>query len=290
MLYFDARLSRAGDVSCASCHDLARGGADGQVTSTGTSRAHPKRNTPSVLNAGGSFAQGWDARAATIEELMLSHVTDPLVMGALDEKRLVETLESVPGYAAAFRRSFPDDKPAISAETFGRAVGAFVKKLFTRARWDRYLAGEASAVTADELSGLAMFVEAGCTSCHQGKHLGAMQSQKLGIAKPWPAPAGADLGRFEVTKQEVDRGMFKVPTLRNVTRTAPYLHDGSVASLAETVQLMARHQVGRELDEAQVKAIVTFLGTLSADPPKDLVAKPTLPAGGPKTPKPASSP
>jgi cytochrome c peroxidase len=285
MLYFDVRLSRGHDVSCMSCHDLARAGVDGAAQATGTKRQKGKRNTPTVLNAGGASAQGWDARATTIEQFVVMHVADAEIMGT-DEKRLLATLESIPGYAAAFKKAYPDEKPAISTETFGRALSAYTTKLFARSRWDRYLAGDKSAVTDAELTGLAMFVEAGCTACHQGKYLGATQTQKLGIAKPWPPPAGTDPGRFEVTKQEVDRGMFKVPSLRNVTRTAPYMHDGSIASLEEVTRLMARHQVGKELSDPQVSAIVTFLGTLSGDPPKELVAKPQLPPSGPKTPKP----
>ena len=286
MLYFDPRLSGGGDVACASCHDLGRAGADGQVISTGSKKQRGRLHTPTVLNAGGAFAQGWDARATTIEELVVPHVTDPSIMGMPDVKRVTETLESIPAYAAAFKKAFPDETPAISGETLGRALGGYTKRLFARARWDRYLAGDRSLLSETELSGVAMFVEAGCTSCHQGKYLGATQSQKLGIAKAWPPPAGTDPGRFEATKQEGDRGMFKVPTLRNVTRTAPYLHDGSVASLEEVVRLMARHQVGRELTDTQIGAIVAFLGTLTGDPPKELAAKPSLPAGGPKTPKP----
>ena len=286
MLFFDARLSRGNDVSCASCHDLAKAGANDEVVHPGTKQAKGTRNTPTIVNAAAAFAQGWGAQSTTVEELIAVHLLDSTVMGLPDEMRLTTLVTSIPAYATAFSKAFSGESPTVTKETIARALGAFVKKLFARARWDRYLGGEASAVTAAELSGFAMFVDAGCTSCHQGKYIGATQSQKLGIARPWPPPAGTDLGRFEATKQEVDRGMFKVPTLRNVTRTAPYLHDGSVAKLDEVVRLMARHQVGRELGDVQVGAIVTFLGSLEGDPPKELLAKPSLPPSGPRTPKP----
>ncbi len=285
MLFFDKRLSRAQDVACASCHDLGKAGQDGEITAVGTNEQKSRRNTKSVLNAGGAFAQGWDARATTIEDFVVPHVVDPAIMGMPDEKRLLETIGSIPGYAAAFKKAFADESPAVSGETIARALGAYTKKLFARSRWDAYLSGDKSALSDAELAGFAMFVEAGCTSCHQGKYIGATQPQKLGIARPWPGPAGEDPGRFTVTKQEADRGMWQVPTLRNVTRTAPYLHDGSVASLEEMTRLMARHQTGRELGGPQVNAIVTWLGTLSGDPPKVLVTKPALPPSGPKTPK-----
>jgi len=286
MLFFDERLSRGQDVACASCHDPAKAGQDGEPAGTGTKGQRPKRNTPTVLNAGGSFAHGWDARATAIEDFVVPHVLDPTIMGMPDEKRIADTIASIPAYAAAFKKAFPEEDDAVTAETVSRALGAYTKKLFARSRWDRYLAGDTSALNDAELGGLAMFVEAGCTSCHQGKYVGATQAQKLGIAKPWPGPAGEEAGRFDVTKQPADRGTWKVPSLRNVARTGPYLHDGSVASLEEMTRLMARHQTGRELTDAQIKAIVTWLATLNGDAPKALTAKPQLPPRGPKTPKP----
>ncbi len=284
MLFADARLSAGRDVSCASCHPVADGaaGADGVAFSPGSRARKRARNTPTVLNAGGSFAQGWDARSSTMEEFVVPHALEASTLGLESEKRLLELVGSVPAYAAAFKKAFPDESPSLSGETFGRAVGGFTKKLFARGRWDAYLSGTNSALTKEELLGLRAFVEAGCATCHQGKYVGATQTQKLGIAQPWPGPAGGDVGRFEISHQEPDRGMWKVPSLRNVARTAPYLHDGSVATLAEVTRLMARHQVGRELPEDRVAAIVTFLGALDGVAPKVLTDRPNLPAGGPK--------
>lgn len=274
MLYFETKLSIGSDVSCASCHDFAKAGADGQALSVGSKKAKTKRNTPTILNAGGSFAQGWDARTSTIDDFVLPHVTDATIMGMPDDKKVVATLEGIPAYAAAFKKAFPDEKPAISSETIGRALGTYAKKLFARSRWDKFLEGDKTAITDPEKQGFAMFVEAGCTSCHQGKYLGATQAQKLGIAKPWPAPLGTEPGRFEVTHQEVDKGMWKVSSLRNVSSTGPWLHDGSATTLAEAIRLMSRHQVGKELGDPQIKAIEAFLATLTGDPPKELTAKP----------------
>jgi len=286
MLWFDTRLSKGQDVSCNSCHDVTKSGADEAVISVGTKKQKGTRHTPTIFNAAGNFAQGWDSRWALVEEAVVPHAAQPGVMGT-DEKRLLETVSSVPAYAAAFKKSFPDLKGAITAETVSMAIAAYTRKLLTPARWDKFLGGDQAALTEDEKAGLGAFMDANCTTCHAGKYVGAAQNQKLGVAKAWPVDGGApDLGRFDVSKQDVDRGVFKVPTLRNVTKTAPYLHDGSVASLEELTKLMSRHQVGKELTDAQAKAIVTFLGALSGDPPKDLVQKPTLPPSGPKTPKP----
>jgi cytochrome c peroxidase len=283
MLFWDTRLSASGKIACVTCHDFSKAGADGLAKPAvaggpgADSGAETPRNTPTVVNCGGSFAQGWDGRASTPEEFATLHTLDPSILGIADEKKLVAILSGIPAYAAAFKKAFPDATPSISGETYGNAVGGFTKKLFARARWDKFLGGDKSAVTTEELSGFAMFVEAGCTSCHQGKYIGATQLQKLGMAKPWPPPAGADPGRFSFSKQEMDRGMWKVPSLRNVTRTGPYLHDGSIATLAEISKLMARHQVGKEINDEQAGAIAKFLGTLEGDPPKVLTEKPTLP-------------
>jgi cytochrome c peroxidase len=206
------------------------------------------------------------------------------VMGA-DAKRIVDVVSSIPAYASAFKKVFPGDGGGLTAETFAKAVSAYVRKLVTPSRWDKFLLGEQDALTADEKGGLGVFMDVGCPTCHAGKYVGASMTQKLGLAKPWPGDAGAHPGRFAVTKQEVDKGVYKVPTLRNVTLTAPYLHDGSVASLDEMVRLMTRHQLAKELTDAKAKYLLAFLGALTGEAPKDLISKPELPPSGPKTPK-----
>ena len=283
MLWFDARLSKGQDVSCNSCHDVTKNGADDVPLSLGTKKQKNTHNTPTIFNTAGAFAQGWDGRGALVEDFIVPHAGQATMMG-VEEKKLVDTVSSVPAYAAAFKKIFPDDKGAVTAASLSKSIGAYTRKLLTPARWDKFLAGDQAALTDDEKVGLGAFMEANCTTCHAGKYVGAVQYQKLGVAKPWPNLT--DVGRFEVTKQEVDRYLFKVPTLRNVTKTAPYLHDGSVASLEELTKLMERHQVGKELTDAQAKSIVTFLGSLTGEAPKALVTKPDLPPSGPKTPKP----
>jgi cytochrome c peroxidase len=285
-LYFDARLSKGQDLSCASCHDLAKAGIDGQAQAVGNKKTKSKYNTPTVLNAAGSYAHGWLGQSSTLEELVVPHVVDASIMGMGEEKKIVELVASIPGYAPLFKKAFPDEKTSITGDTISRALATYVKKLLTPSKWDDLLRGEKTALSEEQLAGVMTFIDAGCTSCHQGKYIGASQGQKLGVAKPWPGPAGAEPGRFEVSKQEADRGVFKVPSLRNVTKTAPYIHDGSIATLEETVRLMAKHQAGKELTDAQVKSIVVFLGALSGEPAKELTTKPDLPASGPKTPKP----
>jgi cytochrome c peroxidase len=284
MLWFDTRLSSGQDVSCNSCHDVTKGGADVVARSTGTKKQPTPRNAPTIFNAAAESAQGWDARAGLLEELVVPHAAEPSAMG-VDEKRLLATVSSIPAYAAALKKSFPDAKGGVTGEMVSMAIGAYARKLLTPGRWDKFLGGDQSALTDEEKAGLGAFMDASCTTCHAGRYVGASQTQKLGVASPW-VPAPSDVGRFDVTKQEVDRFVFKVPTLRNVTKTGPYLHDGSATSLADLTKLMARHQLGKELTDGQARSIVTFLGALDGEPPKDLITKPELPASGPKTPKP----
>lgn len=283
-LFFDARLSKGQDVSCNSCHDVTKNGADDKPLSTGTKKTTTHYNAPTVFNAAGGFGQGWDTPATTIEEFLVLHMKQANVFAA-DDKKLGEMVSSVPAYATAMKKVWPAEKE-ITPQVISKTISAYVRKLVTPGAWDKFLLGEQDALNADQKTGLAIFLDTNCVTCHAGKYVGATQNQKLGLAKPWPGDAGADPGRYNTSHQDADKGFFKVPSLRNVAKTGPYLHDGSVKDLDEMVKLMAHHQVGKELSSEDAKSIVTFLGALSGDPPKDLISKPDLPPSGPKTPKP----
>jgi cytochrome c peroxidase len=286
MLYFEARLSKNHDHSCNSCHKLDAFGVDGEPTSEGHKKQRGGRNSPTVLNAALHFRQFWDGRAADVEEQATGPIANPVEM-ASDEPRVVATLTSMPEYVAAFKKAFPeatDAKQSITLKNVGVAIGAYERLLVTPGRWDKYLGGDKAALTAAELEGLATFSQTGCVACHSGPAFGGAMYQKVGLVKPWPNLK--DDGRFVVTKQDADKAMFKVPSLRNVAKTGPYFHDGAVASLAEAIKLMARHQLGKELSDDDVKRITTFLDVLTAAPASDLVAPPVLPKSTDKTPKP----
>jgi len=287
MLYYDPRLSRSQQVSCNTCHDLEKYGVDGEPTSEGHMGQRGDRNAPTVYNAAGHFAQFWDGRAATVEEQAKGPVLNPVEMAMPSEEYVLQVLKSMPQYVEAFKAAFPGQKDPVTFDNVALAIGAFERKLVTPSRWDKFLAGDASALTREELEGLQTFLEAGCQTCHMGVYLGGTMFQKLGLVKPWPKQS--DTGRERVTKNPADRMMFKVPSLRNVTQTAPYFHDGSVASLEEAVRLMAEYELGKELTPAQVKSIVTWLGSLTGDVPRDYIRKPELPPSTPKTPKPELS-
>lgn len=284
MLYYDPRLSINHDISCNSCHDLANYGVDGQRTSPGHKKQLGKRNSPTVYNAAAHFVQFWDGRAASIEEQAAGPMINPLEMACANHKQIETLCGSIPQYVDLFKKAFPGDKLPINIKNITLAIGAFERKLTTPARFDKFLGGDMKALTDEEKTGFLKFMDSGCTACHMGNQLGGTLYQKLGLIKPWPNEK--DLGRFEVTKNEADRMMFKVPSLRNVTKTGPYFHDGSVDSLEEAIKMMARHQTAAEVSDADAKAIATFLNSLTGEIPMEFIKRPELPPSGKKTPKP----
>jgi cytochrome c peroxidase len=192
--------------------------------------------------------------------------------------------KSIHGYKAGFAKAFSGDAVPFTYDNFGKAVGAFERKLLTPSRWDDYLKGNKEALTAEEKKGFETFVTVGCVTCHNQAGVGGHMYQKLGLAKPWPDLK--DAGRFEATKLDSDKFFFKVPSLRNISETGPYLHDGSVTDLPTMVKMMASHQLARELTDEQTSSIISFLKALKGDLPTDYIKMPTLPESGPDTPKP----
>jgi cytochrome c peroxidase len=282
MLYYDTRLSKNRTVSCNSCHDLASFGDDGLATSKGIDAQLGGRSAPTVYNAAIHIAQFWDGRAADVEAQAVGPILNPIEMGMPDEAYVLRVLKSIPGYVEAFAKAFPEDPESVTYANVGKAIGAFERKLMTPSKFDDFLKGDEKALTDAEKHGLNLFVTTGCTVCHNGMGVGGHLYQKLGLVKEWPTK---DLGRFAATKNEADKYFFKVPSLRNITETAPYLHDGSIASLEEMVAKMAEYQLGRTISAEDTKAIVTFLGSLKGRVDENFIKKPELPADGPDTPK-----
>lgn len=275
MLFYEPRLSKGGDVSCNSCHSLKDYGVDGKPVSPGHLGQAGSRNSPSVYHAAGHIAQFWDGRASDVEEQAKGPVLNPVEMAMASEAEVVARLRSIPGYRAPFRAAFPESAEPVTFDNMARAIGAFERKLVTPSRWDRFLAGDRSALTPEEMAGHHQFMHGGCASCHNGTYVGGSTFQKLGAEKPWPT--ATDLGRMAVTKNEADRMVFKVPSLRNVARTGPYFHDGTVAHLDEAVRLMGVYQLNTKLEDRQIEQIVAWLGTLTGEIPSEYIRPPVLP-------------
>ncbi|MBW8851262.1 MAG: cytochrome-c peroxidase [Xanthomonadales bacterium] len=289
MLYFDGRLSSSGVISCNSCHNLGMGGIDGVPTSIGHGFQKGPRNAPTVYNAVFNVAQFWDGRAADLKAQAKGPVQAGVEMN--NKPEVVEaTLKSMPGYVTAFQSAFPGEPSPVSFDNMAKAIEAFETTLITPgAPFDAFLKGDAHALTADQQAGLKLFMDKGCSSCHNGINLGGQAYFPFGVVhKPADAvrPAG-DHGRFAVTKSQGDDYVFRAAPLRNVAATAPYFHSGNVWKLQEAVTIMGDAQLGATLAPDEAEKIHLFLHALTAPIPK--IDYPELPERDDATPKPSGS-
>jgi cytochrome c peroxidase len=265
-LFNDPRLSGDGTISCATCHDLSRGGADGRRIAVGAGNALGDYNSPTVFNAALNFRQFWDGRADTLSDQVsgpLTSITEMASSWAIAVRRVSEDKE----YRQAFDREYGGE---ISEKTISDAIAHFEATLLTpNSPFDRYLNGDTAAISREAREGHRRFVSFGCISCHQGVNVGGNLFQLFGVMGNYFVdrgnPAKADLGRYNVTGRKEDRYVFKVPGLRNVAVTAPYFHDGSVDTLDMAIEIMARYQLGRELPEKDRRHIAVFLESLTGE-------------------------
>ena len=280
MLWFDPRLSLSGKVSCNTCHDLSTNGADTKPLSIGYAGRKGTVNSPTVFNAEKQIAQFQDGRAKTLAEQATGPITNPLEMAMTPE--LAEgVIRSIPGYRPYFEKAFGSKNPTFSE--IAEALAAFETTLTTpNAPFERYLKGNKNALTQQQIDGLKLFRRSGCIRCHSGNLLGGTSFQKVGSVRPYVTD-NSSKGRMDVSGKPWDEMMFKVPTLLNVERTAPYFHDGAVKTLPDAVKKMADIQLDMNLSEKQVEEIVAFLESLNGELPK--IEKPTLPPSGPETRK-----
>ncbi len=285
ILYYDPRLSASQKISCNTCHPLDAYGAESEPVSTGHKNQKGTRNAPTVYNAAGHFVQFWDGRAPTVEEQAKGPITNPVEMAMPSKAVAVQVIQSMPEYVALFESAFPKEKDPITYNNMALAIGAFERGLVTPSRWDAFLQGDSSALTEAEKAGFNTFAANGCQWCHYGPYVGGAAYQKLGVMKPWPSQT--DQGRYQVTKQETDKMVFKVPSLRNIKKTGPYFHDGSVRTLDQAIRKMAAHQRGVTLTEAQVNSIELWLDSLTGQVPMSYIKPPELPKSTSRTPRPS---
>jgi cytochrome c peroxidase len=264
---------------------LARYGVDGERVSDGHKGQKGTRNAPTVYNAAGHFVQFWDGRASDVEEQAKGPVRNPVEMAMTSDKAVIAVLKSMPEYDDAFKKAFPADKDPVTFENMARAIGDFERRLMTPSRWDKFLNGDQAALSNAEKVGFNKYMEVGCQACHAGAYLGGEVYQKLGVMQPYPD--NSDPGRQAVTKQESDRLVFKVPSLRNIEKTAPYFHSGKVETLDEAVKEMATYQLGKQLKDGEVVSIVAYLKTLTGEIPEEYIKPPDLPKSTATTPKPS---
>lgn len=286
MLYMDPRFSSTGTVSCNSCHNVMEGGEDSRSVSMGVHGKTGGRNAPTVWNSAFHSVQFWDGRAALLEDQAKGPVANPVEMGMSDVDTAMDRVRAIPGYKPYFDQAFGED--AMTVENAARAVAAFERTLITPGSpYDRYVNGDKKAMNEQQVRGMNTFASAGCVACHSGAAFNGPEMEfGKGFYARFPTFADSkyvsqyqldqDKGRADVTGEEADTSMFRVPTLRNITDTAPYFHNGSVNDLHEAVRIMAKTQLNRDLADAEVDDIVAFLTALTGEYP--VITMPRLPA------------
>lgn len=272
-LYFDKRLSKDNTQSCNTCHNLDTYGVDNNSFSKGNNGGLGGRNSPTTLNAALHIAQFWDGREPNVEAQAGGPILNPVEMAMPSEKAVVDRLSKIEEYKTLFAKAFPDDKKPITYNNLKKAIGAFERKLITPSKFDDYIAGNDGALNEKEKLGLQSFINSGCITCHSGNLLGGSMFQKFGLFSPYwdyTKSAKIDDGKFNVTKNEADKYFFKVPSLRNIEKTGPYFHDGSVADLSGAIKIMAKVQVNKDLSDNDIADISEFLKTLTGIVPAEL--------------------
>lgn len=288
-LYFDPRLSKSGVISCNSCHNLASYGVDNLPTSPGHKWTFGNRNSPTSLNATFHFAQFWDGRAADLEEQAKGPILNPVEMATPHEGFVLHRLSSIPQYVDWFKQAFPNDSNPLSYHNVACAIASFERTLLTPSRFDEFMKGDGDALNEQEKQGMQTFINTGCNTCHMGVAMGGNMYQKFGVTKPYWELTGSkvkDEGRSVVSKNEGEKYYFKVPSLRNIDKTYPYFHDGSVWELKQAIAIMSELQLGKKLSEAEVNDIEAFLKSLTGEVPKEARTLPLLPASTAQTDKP----
>jgi len=286
MLFMDPRFSSTGTVSCNSCHNVMEGGDDSRTFSMGVHGKTGGRNAPTVWNSAFHSVQFWDGRAALLEDQAKGPVTNPVEMGVTEIEQAMDKVRAIPGYKPYFDKAFGKD--SMTVVNAAKAVAAFERTLITpNSPYDQYVKGDKKAMTAQQVKGMETFAAAGCASCHSGAAFnGPKMEFGQGFYAKFPTFAdnaynkkyklSADKGREEATGKAADAHMFRVSTLRNITDTAPYFHNGSVNDLSEAVALMAKTQLNKDLSDKEVKDIVAFLSALTGEYPE--ITMPRLPA------------
>jgi len=285
MLFMDPRFSSTGTISCNSCHNVMEGGDDSRSVSMGVHGKTGGRNAPTVWNSAFHSVQFWDGRAALLEDQAKGPVANPIEMGMKDVETAMQRVRQIPGYKAFFEKAFGKD--SMTVDNAAKAVAAFERTLITpNSPYDKYVKGNTRAMSKQQISGMKKFDLIGCASCHSGAAFnGPEQKPGEGFYAMFPTfdskyvskyKLDDDKGREEATGKAADRGMFRVPTLRNITDTAPYFHNGAVNDLSEAVRVMAKSQLNRTLPEKDVSDIVAFLGALTGEYPE--IMMPRLPS------------
>jgi len=270
-LFFDKALSKDGKSSCVSCHLFEHGGSDSFNHSPRFDGTSTLFNTPSIFNVISGYKIGWIGRLDSTQEHLDNFFANPVEMG-LNWQQIIEIISSNPQYLRVFDQLYDE---GVTKNNISSAILAYEEALTTPSDFDKYLQGDNTAISAQAIQGFEVFKRFGCASCHQGKNLGGNVLQKIGVIIPYKVsklvPGSTDLGRYLLTKRAQDTQVFRVPSLRNVTLTAPYFHDGSVKTLKGAIRLMVKHQLGRHISNREIALIIAFFKSLEGVPHPELM-------------------
>ena len=281
ILFYETRISVDGTVSCIRCHPMGLYAADGLKKSIGNNCKVNPRNAPTILNAAGQISAHWIGNRTDVEDQARQSVIGPPSFGMPSYEAVQAKLKGIKGYKDLFKEAFAGETDPITVENLAKAIGAFERTLVTPSAFDSFLKGDMAALNEQEKRGLKTYMETGCVMCHSGPYAGGQVYQKSGIFEPYwkyTKSEPIDEGRYVVTKKEADKYVFKVPIHRNVAKTAPYFHDGSVDKLEDAVWIMGKIQLGKDLNKVQVEDIVTFLESLTGKISEDALRVPLLPS------------
>ncbi len=281
ILFYETRISVDGTVSCSRCHPVGFYAADGLRKSIGNNCKVNPRNAPTLFNAAGQISEHWIGNRIDVEDQAKQSVIGPPSFGMSSYEAVEKKLKDIKGYVDLFKAAFPADDNPVTVDNFAKAVGAFERTLVTPSRFDSFLKGDTVALNEQEKRGLKTYTKAGCIMCHFGPYLGGQVYQKFGVLEPYwkyTKSEPIDEGRYVVTKNEADKYVFKVPIHRNVAKTPPFFHDGSIDRLEDAVWIMGKVQLGKDLNKSQVEEIVTFLKSLTGRIPEEALKVPLLPS------------
>jgi cytochrome c peroxidase len=261
-LYFEKKLSVNNSISCNSCHQVDNFGVDNEPTSPGHEGKRGGRNSPTTFNAAFHISQFWDGRAKDLAAQAIGPILNPVEMGMPNEAAVISKLSKIKSYVTDFKKAFPGKEKSLTYPNIGMAIAAYEKTLITPSRFDDFLNGDENALTFQEKRGLKKFMGKGCATCHRGVALGGDHYFKIGLVNEYKTK---DMGRFEVTKRDGDQKVFKVPSLRNIMKTGPYFHDGSVKTIDAAIELMAHHQLGQKVGPGFIEDVKAFFTSLTTN-------------------------
>ena len=281
ILFYETRISIDGTASCARCHPIGLYGTDGLRKSIGNNCKVSPRNAPTIFNAAGQISELWIGNRKDVEDQAKQSVIGLTSFGMPSYEAVEARLKGIKEYIGLFKEAFPGENNPLTVDNLAKAVGAFERTLITPSPFDAFLKGDVGALREQEKRGLKTFIKAGCVMCHSGTYVGGQRYQKFGVFGPyWKYTESdpIDEGRYVFTKNEADKYVFKIPVLRNVAKTAPYFHDGSVDRLEEAIWIMGKVQLNRDLTKEQVEEIVAFLKSLTGIIPEEALTIPVLPS------------